>query len=48
MMVKESQIDKFRAAAKQHSCDESEKVFEEKLKKIATANTVNEKKKQKN
>lgn len=35
-MKKETeQLDKFVAAAKEHGCDESEKTFEEKLKKIS-------------
>ncbi len=42
------QLLKFSVAAKEYGCNKSEKVFEEKLKKIATANLSNEKKKQKN
>jgi hypothetical protein len=32
---KETQSDKFIQAAKEHGCDEDEKAFDEKLKKIA-------------
>ncbi len=46
--MEKKQIEKFKEAAKEYSCNKSEKVFEEKLKKIATANSSNEKKKQKN
>ena len=35
----EKQIDKFKEAAKEHGCDESEKDFADKLKKIATVKT---------
>lgn len=31
----ENQIDKFKEAAKEHGCDESEKAFADKLKKIS-------------
>lgn len=33
------QIDKFKEAAKEHGCDESEKAFDEKLKKVAKGKT---------
>lgn len=35
MTEKKPQIDKFKEAAKEHGCDESEKAFADKLRKIA-------------
>ena len=34
-MKKQTQLDKFKAAAKELECDESERGFDEKLKRIA-------------
>ena len=36
-MTKPKQIDKFKAMAKELECDESEKAFDRKLKKVAKA-----------
>ena len=36
---KDNQLDKFKEAAKEYGCDESEKAFDEKLKKVATVKT---------
>ena len=45
-MKEPKQIDKFKQMAKELECDESEKAFDEKLKKVAkkadTKNTLNE------
>lgn len=38
------QIDKFIQAAKEHSCDEDEKAFAEKIRKITNAKKDNKKK----
>lgn len=38
---KPEQLDKFKEAAKEHGCDESEKTFSDKLKKIAKKNKPN-------
>lgn len=35
--MKKNQTDKFKEAAKEHGCDESEQAFSDKLKKIAKA-----------
>jgi hypothetical protein len=35
MTKKETQLNKFVQTAREHGCDESEKAFDEKLKKIA-------------
>lgn len=35
MTEKKTQIDKFIQTAKEHGCDESEKAFNDKLKKIS-------------
>jgi len=37
---KQSQLDKFKKAARQLECDEDEAAFEEKLKKIATPEPI--------
>lgn len=37
MTDKKPQIDKFKEAAKEHGCDESEQAFVDKLKKVAKA-----------
>jgi hypothetical protein len=39
MKKKTEQIDKFVQAAKEHGCDESEKAFADKLKKISSQKT---------
>jgi len=40
MEKKQTQIDKFKQAAKELECDESERAFDKKLKKIVTAKTA--------